>query len=676
MELEAALQNAGVESCEAVRLCQEVAALSDKKSPESLWQALCEGSLHPALPFTAHLVLYEYVYGQDKSKEFTAPIWLPKEAQSSRTHLQAAMKESGVSTVVAYQQYITEQRGAFWEQTLTRLKVVLKKPFLQIMGSEHSVDQPEWLQGATLNIVDSCLRQSDEVAIVSASPAGPLTTMSYRELSALTNRVANGLKEAGFTPGDAIGIDMFMHAESVAIYLGIIKAGCVAVSIADSFAPDEIATRLQIANAKGIFTQDVIARGGKMLPLYDKVIQANAPKAIVIRYDSDSCLRDGDRWFDDFLSENPECESVACQPCEPCNILFSSGTTGTPKAIPWTHTTPLKPASDAYYHHDIHPGDVLAWPTNLGWMMGPWLIFAALINRASIALYGDVPVGENFGRFVEQAGVTMLGLVPTLVANWRNSGAMLGCDWSAIKCFSSTGECSSPEDMMYLSMLAGYKPILEYCGGTEIGGAYVTSTLCEPNIPSCFSTPTLGLDLVLLDEQGKESTQGEVALIPPSIGMSETLLNRDHHAAYYADMPKSAQGMILRRHGDELIRLENGYYRALGRVDDTMNLGGIKTSSAEIERCTMTVASVQEAAAISVAPKGGGPSLLVLYLVLTQAADVDTKALHQTIQREIATHLNPLFKVHECKVVDSLPRTASNKIMRRTLRESYESQRQ
>ena len=268
------------------------------------------------------------------------------------------------------------------------------------------------------------------------------------------------------------------------------------------------------------------------------------------------------------------------------NILFSSGTTGEPKAIPWTHLTPIKCATDAMLLHDVRPDDVLAWPTSLGWMMGPWLIYAALLNQATIALYHPGPKGADFGRFVRDAGVTMLGLVPTLVRIWRQSGCMEGIDWSRIRRFSSTGECSDPEDQLYLMALAGYRPVIEYCGGTEIGGGYVSATMDQPAAPATFTTPAFGLDLAIRDEHGQPATDGELFLVPPSVGLSTELLNDDHHDVYLADTP-IADGRPLRRHGDHMQRLPGGYYRALGRVDDTMNLSGIKVSSAEIERASV-----------------------------------------------------------------------------------------
>ena len=142
------------------------------------------------------------------------------------------------------------------------------------------------------------------------------------------------------------------------------------------------------------------------------------------------------------------------------NVLFSSGTTGEPKAIPWTHTTPIRSAADAWLHHNLRPGDVVAWPTSLGWMMGPWLIYATLINGATMAIYGGNPATRGMGHFVETAGVTLLGVVPTLVRSWRLTHCVAACDWSRIRAFSSTGECSNAEDMLYLMSLAGWKPII------------------------------------------------------------------------------------------------------------------------------------------------------------------------------------------------------------------------
>ena len=402
--------------------------------------------------------------------------------------------------------------------------------------------------------------------------------------------------------------------------------------------------------------------------MYTKCVEASPTRCIVVDAGGTKQLRDQDMMWDAFVLDGAVLDPVPQSAGAHTNILFSSGTTGDPKAIPWTQTTPLKAAMDGRFHHDIHTGDVVAWPTNLGWMMGPWLIYASLLNGAAMALYDDAPTSRGFIEFVADADVSMLGIVPSIVASWRESDALDPGGWQSVRVISSTGEASNPDDYRWLMHAAGDVPVIEYCGGTEIGGGYVTSTVLDPCVPSLFSTPALGIDLVLMDEDGPGDS-GEVFLVPPSIGLSTELLNRDHHEVYYDGVPEI--GRPLRRHGDHMERTVDGYYRALGRVDDTMNLGGIKVSSADLERAIGGVEGVAECAAVSVSPAGGGPERLVVFVAASQDAELDTGQLRDLMQAAIRTKLNPLFKVHEVIAIPVLPRTASNKVMRRSLRSSY-----
>jgi acetyl-CoA synthetase len=583
------------------------------------------------------------------------------------------MRQAGVGSYEALHTWSVQNRERFWALAIERLGLCFKKPFSRVMDLSRGVESPRWLVDGRLNIVESCFNApAESSAIIHQAEGGALATTTVGELKTLTDQVAFNLKRHGFSPGDALAIIMPMTAESVAIYLGIIKAGCVVVGIADSFRPKEIATRLRLAKAVGVFTQDVILRGGKALALYANVIAAEAPSAIVLpaKERLSLPLRAGDCAWANFLKATGRLEAVAREPSDPINILFSSGTTGEPKAIPWTQTTPIKCATDAHFHQDTHPGDVLVWPTNIGWMMGPWLIFASLINRATMGLYYGAPTGHEFGRFVQEAKATMLGVVPSLVKTWRSTGCLEGLDWSALKVFSSTGECSHAEDMRWLMALAGGRPIIEYCGGTEIGGAYITGTVTRPCIPGTFNTSALGLNFVILNEQGKPADNGELFIEPPSIGLSTTLLNQDHHEVYFAGTPPGPHGELRRRHGDQVEILPGGYWRAHGRADDTMNLGGIKISSAEIERVLESVPHVEETAAIAVSPSGG-PSQLVIYAVCSRSQTLRKEDLAAAMQNAIKHDLNPLFKVHDLVLMDALPRTPSNKVMRRVLRDKY-----
>jgi acetyl-CoA synthetase len=664
----------GLDGSIAGGMADQVNSLLRSAPAAQCWQAISQRVLRPCHPFPVHKFLYETIFSGWDDQRGPRPAWSPTGESLRATNIWRLMEERGVRTYEDLRRWSDENREQFWELIVDRLGVRFSRPPSCIMDPSSDVACPRWLVDARLNIADSCFdAPSDATAIVYRTKSGATSTWSYDKLLQWTNRVANGLVESGFEPGDAIGVCLPMTAESVAIYLGIIKAGCVAVSIADSFAPDGIASRLKLGQAKGVFTQDHDIRGRKPRPLYEKVVRALAPTTVVVPSgDPTPCeLRETDRCWEELLSDNDAFDSVARAADDHTNILFSSGTTGEPKAIPWTQTTPIKCAADAYLHHDIQPGDVLAWPTNLGWMMGPWLIYASLINRASMALYYGAPTGRAFCEFVQDANVSMLGVVPSLVKTWRNTECAEGLDWSSVKAFSSTGECSYPDDMLYLMSLAGYRPIIEYCGGTEIGGGYITGTMVQPASPSTFSTPALGLDFTVLDENGAECDNGELFLIPPSIGLSNQLLNRDHHEVYFAGTPERPGGTRLRRHGDQMQRLPGGYYRAHGRVDDTMNLGGIKISSAEVERVLNSVDGIRETGAISVAAADGGLERLVVYVVPEPHAESNDRKLKVTLQQVLVRRLNSLFRIHDLIIVDALPRTASNKVMRRELRRRY-----
>lgn len=250
----------------------------------------------------------------------------------------------------------------------------------------------------------------------------------------------------------------------------------------------------------------------------------------------------------------------------------------------------------------------------------------------------------------------------------------------------------------------------------------MSSTVVHPNVPSMFSTPVLGSQLYILDGTDAAleksyfragdngSICGEIALVSPCLGLSTHLLNRDHFTTYYDGMSTGPRGEVLRRHGDEievvrsdahLRRRRAGaqgesevvpfapntttlpYLRALGRCDDTMNIGGIKVGSVEIERVCNLAPGVKETAAIAISGPKGGPSKLVIYAVLSveggedatagEGGSVDTAAIRTTMQKLIKSRLNPLFGISDVVTTTALPRTASNKVMRRVLRDGYKA---
>ena len=665
--------NLGFDSTQASHILTQIQnTIQNCMSSEEAWQALSKKFLSTKYPFALHLFLFSTCYPSWQTNPISAPAWIPNENEIIKTNIARFMSKLDFKNIKDFHQWSVSYYEIFWEKIIEELSIVFKKNPQKICDLTHGIESPNWLPESKLNISDSCFTApSSQIAIIYEDAHRHLIRLSFSDLNQLANRIANSLVAQGLKKGDAIAIVMPMNHYAVAIYLGIIKMGGIVISIADSFSSQEIETRLMIGHAKIIMTQDFIPWGEKKLPLYEKIClckRIGISTVIVVSLDETIpiSLHHNDIAWNIFLVTQNEFKSVACDPMDACNILFSSGTTGTPKAVIWNHTTPIKAASDAYFHQNIQANDICTWPSNLGWMMGPWLIFSAFINHASMAIYSGSPNERKFGEFIQNAKVTLLGVVPTLVSSWRETGCMEKLDWSEIKVFSSTGESSHPEDMLYLMSLANYKPIIEYCGGTEIGGAYISSTVIENNYPSLFSTPTMGLNMTLIDEYGKPSSIGEVAIIPPSIGLSTTILNANHHDIYFENMPV-LNGNILRRHGDQLQQLADGHYMALGRMDDTMNLSGIKISSVEIERALTGISDISETAAIAISQNG--PSHLIIYAVTH--AILNKELVLTEMQNKINSRLNPLFKIYDIVFVNELPKTASNKIMRRILRSKY-----
>jgi acetyl-CoA synthetase len=637
--------------------------------PEKAWHKLVKMLLKRSASFSLYKNLYLLTYSD--WQKIPAPVWFPEPAFLESTHLAMWMKRLHFGDFHQFHTWSVEQYPKFWEMFIYTLPIVLTEKYTKIVNVSDGIESPQWLFGAKLNIVESCFKARASTIAVVYQDKDAIKKMTYGELETLSNRVANSLSSQ-VKKGDRVALILPMTPEAVAVYLGIIKAGACAVPIPESFSTEEIAVRLSIVHTKLIFAQNTLCRDGKNLAIYTKLLPIHDLPPTVVLNAQKGFIRSQDIHWNDFLSDNAIFHAMPCDPQDETTILFSSGTTGEPKAVPWTHTTPIKCASDAYFHQNINSDDVLCWPTSLGWMMGPWLVYAALINNATLALYNGVPTEKKFGKFVQVAKVTMLGVVPTLVRTWRNLRCMESCDWSHIKCFSSTGECSNVEDMLYLMWLGHHKPIIEYCGGTEIGGAYITSTLITPLAPAAFNAKAMGSDFLILDEKGMPATKGEVALIPPALGLSTTLLNKNHHAIYYADMPNSLQNGPLRRHGDAMEAFKHGFYRLLGRMDDTMNLSGVKVSAVEIERVLALLPEIKEVAAIAINPFEGGPSKLVVYAVVHPTVHttetLTTDKLKSRMQNMIKQSLNPLFKISEVIVVETLPKTVSKKIMRNALR--------
>ncbi|XP_068647401.1 probable CoA ligase CCL12 [Aristolochia californica] len=682
----------------------------DHLAADGVWRLLSFARLlRPNHPHALHQLLYYTVYARWQGPP--PPYWFPSPTHAKCTNLGRLMEthcpkllgsayQDPITSFNLFHKFTVDHPEVYWPLVLMELSIVFREgPKCILDTTDTSKPCGTWFSGSSLNIAECCLlstkyptKEDDTVAVIwrdEGQDYSSVNKLQLKDLREQVMKVANAL-ELTFAKGDAIAIYMPMTVTAVIIYLAIVLTGCVVVSIADSFVVSEVATRLNVSSAKGIFTQNFVLRGGRRLQLYSRVVEAGSCRAIVIPavgYELGVPLREYDLSWTDFLSQishlpRPYYYSPVYMPIESVtNILFSSGTTGEPKAIPWTQLSPIRSAADLWAHIDVQPGDIFCWPTNLGWVVGPILLYSCFLGGATLALYHGSPLGRDFCKFVQDAGVTILGTIPSLVKAWKGNHSTEGIDWTKIKAFGSGGEASNIDDDLWLSSRSYYKPIIECCGGTELAATYIQGSLLQPQAFGAFSTPSMATGFVVLDESGIPYPDdvpcvGEAGLYPLFMGATDRLLNADHHKVYFKGMPKY-RGMQLRRHGDLIQRTTGGYFLVHGRADDTMNLGGIKTSSIEIERICDTVdENVMETAAIAIKPGTDGPEQLYIFVVLKQRSNCEREAeqLRRKFSKAIKINLNPLFKVSFVKVVAELPRTASNKLLRRFLRDQIKQE--
>lgn len=615
--------------------------------------------------------------------------WTPDERALARSRLMRLIAATGTGSYGGLLERIAQDPEWYWLRVLEDLDLVWHRSYDRVWDLARGKAWPEWFPGAGFNYVSSALDRhmvggvADRTAIIWEGDAEQVRTLTFAELGSMTDAVARALLELGIQRGDRIGIYLPMLPETVAVTLACGKVGAVFVPLFSGFGEEAIVARLQDCDARLLITADGFWRRGKEVALKDVADRAMArlpgiEHCLVISHTGRSCTWDNARnrwWHDLVVAGGPPVETVPTAADDPYMILYTSGTTGRPKGSVHIHAGfPIKATHDLAYCFDVQPDDTVFWLTDLGWMMGPWLIAGGLTLGATIVLMEgtpDHPGADRLWRMIERHRITTFGLAPTAIRALMPHGEAIveATDRSFLRALGSTGETWNPEPWRWFFEVVGNGrcPIINYSGGTETSGGIVSSFTMLPMKPCSFAGPVPGMVADVVDETGQtlRNGVGELVLREPWVGMTNGIWKDPsrYEDTYWSRFPETWV------HGDFAEIDSDGFWYIRGRSDDTLNVAGKRIGPAELESAAVAHPLVREAAAIGVPHPTKGDAAVVFVILTGDSAGVD--GVEEDIRRSIGERLGAALRPDRVVIVEDLPRTRNAKIMRRVIRAAW-----
>jgi len=609
-------------------------------------------------------------------------VWEPSSEVLERANVVRLMRRLGIDDYWELVRRAQEDPEWFWPAAIEDLELEFSRPWERVVDDSRGPEWATWFVGGQLNVAWNCVhrwaRRADgagRTAAVWQAEDGSRAELTYGELSREVTILAEGLRDLGVGPGDAVATFLPMSPQVAVASHACAHLGAVQVPIFSGFAAPAVAARLVDSEAKVVITADGSLRRGRRVEMKEIVDEA-APDAehlehVVVwrRLGDDAPMGRRDVYWDDLVEGMPGTLEPLAVDCEhPYLLTYTSGTTGRPKGVVHVHGGFLVSiAREAAYQADVHPEDVLHFATDMGWIMGPWTVVGGGAMGCTIVYAEGAPdwPPDRLWRVVASERVSVLGLSPTLVRALIPHGEP-EVDLSSLRVFVTTGEPWNPDPYMWLHerVGAGRVPIINISGGTEVGACFLTPSVAIP-IKSCsLGGPALGMAVDVVDAEGRpvRGEVGELVCRKPFPGMTRGFWRDPERYldTYWRRFP----GIWV--HGDWASIDEDGYWFLHGRSDDTLNIAGKRIGPAELESAAVAHPAVAEAAAVGV-PHDVKGEVAWIFCVPLPGHDT-SEELAAEVSDFVARDLGKAFRPDRVAFVAALPKTRSAKIVRRAVR--------
>jgi acetyl-CoA synthetase len=574
--------------------------------------------------------------------------------------------------------WAAEARELHWFEPWTSVLDDSRKPFYK------------WFVGGKTNIAYNCLDRHaqtwrrNKLALMWEGEKGEFRSFSYFALRRETCKFANVLRSLGVQKGDRVTLYMGRVPELAIGMLACARIGAIHSVVYGGFTVEALHERLEDSQSKVLIVTDGAYQRGKVVPLKaiaDEALQraATVESVLVVKRTGEPVNMESgrDMWYHELMSlpiASSACNVEIVDAEDPLFLLYTSGTTGRPKAILHTHGgymvgtyTTLK------YVFDIQEEDRYWCAADPGWITGhSYIVYGPLLNGATSFMYEGAPTfpyPNRWWQMIEKYGISILYTAPTAIRGLMRFGEAWPNrhDLSSLRLLGSVGEPINPEAWKWYHRVIGRGrcPIMDTWWQTETGMFMITPMPSVPLKPGSGTRPFPGLEMDILSEEGKPvgpNEEGFLVITTPWPAMLRTIWNDpDRYVSqYWSKYP----GVYLT--GDSARRDEDGYYWVIGRVDDVIKVSGYRLGTAEIESALVSHPAVAEAAAIGLPHEVKGNAIHT-YVIL-KASVARSEKLIEELRAHVAHEMGPIAKPDQIEFVDSLPKTRSGKIMRRVLK--------